>query len=141
VQTHRSFLLPLVGLAGLVAALGTLVTVGFEEIQAALGENDGSVVRAERTPANQPLILQMSDAPTSVADIVAQFVEAALRHNPKRADRPEHATLSAVDLVDVLPLAYGSPLPSARQVEILREHVTWIAFFVPIPIAAPAATA
>jgi hypothetical protein len=87
---------------------GTLVTVGLEEIQAALGENDGSVVRAERTPANQPLILQMSDAPTSVADIVAQFVEAALRHNPKRADRPEHATLSAIDLVGVLPLAYGS---------------------------------
>jgi hypothetical protein len=83
----------------------------------------------------------MPKAPTRVAGIGAQIVQVALGHDPKRADRPEHATLSAVDLVDVLPLAYRSPLPSAWQVEILREHVTWVAFFVPIPIAAPTATA
>jgi hypothetical protein len=41
-------------LAGFVRALGTFVAIGFEEVPAALGQDDGSVVRAERTAANQP---------------------------------------------------------------------------------------
>ena len=37
------------GLAGFVGALVTLVAIGFEEVPAALGQDDGAVVRAERT--------------------------------------------------------------------------------------------
>ena len=51
-----------------------------------------------------------------IAGLVAQVVEVALGHNPKRTDGPEHAALGSVDFVDALPLAYRAPLLSAWQV-------------------------
>jgi hypothetical protein len=61
-----------------VRALGTFVAIGFEEVPAALGQDDGSVLRAERTVANQPLVLQMANATARIAGLVAQVVEITL---------------------------------------------------------------
>ena len=129
------------GLAGFVAALGTFVAIGFEEVPAALGQDDGSVVRAERTAANQPLVLQMPNATARIAGLVAQVVEVALGHNPKRADGPEHAALGAVDLVDAVALSDRPTLASAREVEIPGEHVARVTVFVAVAFAAPTTTA
>ena len=128
-------------LAGFVRALGTFVAIGFEELPAALGQDDGSVVRAERTAANQPLVLQMPKATAGIAGLVAQVVEIALGYDPKRADGPEHPALGSVDLVDAVALLDRPPLGSTREVEIPGEHVARVTVFIAVAFAAPAATA
>jgi hypothetical protein len=73
------------GLTGFVAAVRSFVAVRFEKISAALGQDDGSVVRAERTAANQPLVLQMPNATARIAGLVAQVVEVALGYKTRNA--------------------------------------------------------
>jgi hypothetical protein len=130
-----------VRLSGFVATIGAFAAVGFQEIATALGQDDCAVVGADQTSANEPFILQMPKASSRVAGIIAQVVKIALGHDAKGTNRPEHPALSAVDLADALALSYRASLTSAWQLEILREHVTWVLFFVRIPIAASAAIA
>ena len=111
-------------LTGFVAALGAFVAVGLEEIPAALGQDDGSVVRTERTPANQPFVLEMPKAPPRALSVLTQVVEITLGDHSKRADRRQRAAFGAVDLVHAVTLAYRLPLASTREVEIRRERVT-----------------
>ena len=91
--------------------------------------------------ANQPLVLQMPEATSRAAGVVAEVVQIALGHDPKRADGRQRAALVAVDLVDAVALANRPTLASARQVEILREDVARVAVLVPIAIAAATTTA
>lgn len=119
----------------------TFVAVGLEEIPPALGEDDGPVLRAERARSNQSLFFEMPDAPAHAARVVAQIVQVALRHDPKRADRPQHAAFAAIDLVDAIALANRSALTSAWQVDILREHVTRVMCLVAVAVTRTASAA
>jgi hypothetical protein len=127
-------------LARLVAAVRSFVAVGFKEIPAALGQDDSPIVRAERATANEPFVLQMQKASTRVAGIITQVVEVTLRHDSKRTDRPEHAALDPVDLVDAFAIADGSTLTVPREVQILREDVTRVALLAPLAFAAATST-
>ena len=57
----------------------------------------------------------------------------ALGDDPS-ADGRERAAFRAVDLVDAVALSDRSTFMSAREFEILREHVAWDMFVVAIPI-------
>jgi hypothetical protein len=122
-------------------ALGTFVAIGFEEISAMLGQGDSSIGRAERTPANQSLVLQMANATARIAGLLAQVVEIAFGYNPKRTDGPEHTALGSVDLVDAVALSDRLPLVSTREVEIPGEHVARVTVFAAVAFAAPTTTA
>ena len=111
------------GLAGLVAAVIALVAVGLEEVAPAVGQGNGAVFGAERRRANQPFVLQMLEASSRALRVVAEVVEIAFGNDAKRADGRQRAALGAVDLVDAVALANRPALASARQVEVLREHV------------------
>jgi hypothetical protein len=128
-------------LAAFVRALGTFVAIGFEEVSTMLRQDDGSVVRAERTAANQPLVLQMPKAAARTAGVVSQVVEIALGYNPKRADGAQHAALGSVDLVNAVAIADGATLAAAREVEILREDVTRVTLLAPVAFAAATSAA
>ena len=106
------------GLAGFVVAVRALVPVCLEKVSAALRQDDDSVVCAERTAANQPLVLQVPNTTARIARLVAQVVEVALGDNPKCADCPEHPALGSVDLVDAVAFSDRPTLASTRQVEI-----------------------
>ena len=49
-------------LAGLVGAVVTLVSVRFEQVSSAVGQDDGAIVRAERARSNQPSSFEVSSA-------------------------------------------------------------------------------
>ena len=66
----------------------------------------------------------MSNAPPA-AGAIAQIVQIALSNDPERTDDCQHATLSAVDLVDALTVACLFSIAPAGEVEIPREHVKW----------------
>ena len=61
-------------------------------------------------------------------------MQIALGDDPKRADRCQRAALGAVDSYTVA-LPNRSALASTWEVEILREHVTRVAFLIPIATA------
>jgi hypothetical protein len=73
--------------------------------------------------------------------VLPAIVQIALAHDAKGTDGGEHATFSAVDLVHAIAVSYGAALASARQVEVLREHVARIMVGSLGAFAAPAATA
>ena len=68
-------------------------------------------------------------------------MEIALGHDAKGTDGGEYAAFSAVDLVHAIAVSYRAALTSARQVEILREHVARITVGWLVAFAAPAAAA
>jgi hypothetical protein len=76
-----------------------------------------------------------------VADRVAGDPrEIALGDDTKRADRCQRAALGGVDLVDTVTIPNWSALASMWEVEVLREHVTRVAFLI-APTVARAAVA
>lgn len=83
----------------------------------------------------------MSSAPTRTIGIVAQVVEIALGHNPKGANGPQHAALSAVNLVDAVAVPHWPAHRSARQVEILGEDISRIALVIAVALTRTAAAA
>jgi hypothetical protein len=129
------------GLTRLTFAVPTFEAVGLEEIPAALGQDDGSVLRAERARSNQSLFFEVPDASACAVRVVAQIMQVALRHDPKRADRPQYAAFAAIDLVDAIALANRSALTSARQVDVPGEHVARVAFSVAVALTRTASAA
>jgi hypothetical protein len=75
------------------------------------------------------------------AAVFAAIAQIALGHDPNSADGGEHAAFGAVDLVHAIAVSDRTALTSARQVEVLREHVTLVAIGTMITIAAAAAAA
>lgn len=73
--------------------------------------------------------------------VLPAIVQIALGHDAKGTDGGEHATFSAADLVHAIAVSYGAALTSARQVDVLREHVARITVGCLVAFAAPAATA
>jgi hypothetical protein len=88
---------------------------------------------------NQPFLLKVLEASSRALGVVADVVKVALGDDSKRPDRCQRAALGTVDLVDTVALPNRSPLASTWEVEILREHVTRVAFPIPIAIARTAA--
>lgn len=68
-------------------------------------------------------------------------MEIALGHDTKGTNGGEYPTLRAVDLVHAIALSHWTALTSARQVEVLREHVARITVGCLVAFAAPAAAA
>ena len=124
------------GLAGFVGAVVTLVAVGLEQVTSAVRQVTARSSELSGLRANQPLASRDARGSDASFGIVAQVVQIALGHNPKRANGRQHAALGAVDLVDTVALPNRPALASARQVEVPREHVAWIALVVPVAIAA-----
>jgi hypothetical protein len=75
-----------------------------------------------------------------LASVVAAAVEIAFSDNSEGADGGEHPALRGIDFVHAVSLSHWPPLTSARQVEILREHVARIALLAGISFACSAAT-
>jgi hypothetical protein len=128
------------GLSGLVRAVVAFGSVRLEQVSPARGQDDDAIVGTERARANQSLALKMSSAPTRTVGIVAQIMKIALGDDPKCADGPQHAALSAIDLVNTVALPNGLALTPTRQVEVSREHVTRITFHAPVAIAGTSPT-
>ena len=64
-----------------------------------------------------------------------------LGDHTKGADGCQRAALDAVDRVDAIALAHWSPITSAREIEISREHIMPLLFSVPLACTAPTAEA
>jgi hypothetical protein len=111
------------GLARLVATIIALVAIGFQEVAPAIAERHGTVVGTERRRANQTFVRKVLEASPGTLGVFTQVMKIALGDYTKRADRRQRAALGAVDLVDAVALSDRSTFMSARQVEILREHV------------------
>jgi hypothetical protein len=113
--------------------------VRFEEISPAVRQDNGSVVRTERRRTQQTLLLEV---PLGHASVVASIEEITFGDDAEGIDGGEHPALGAVDFVHAITLSYWPTLTAARQVEVLREHVTRVAVLIPIAITrAAAATA
>ena len=63
----------------------------------------------------------------SSACVLAAVVEIALGHDAKGTDCGEHPAFSTVNLVHAIAVSYRAALTSARQVEVLREHISRVA--------------
>jgi hypothetical protein len=113
-----------VRLAWLVTAAVTLVPICLEQVPAAFGEDDGAVVGVEWRRVQQTLSFEVA---LGAACVIAAVVEIALGHDAKGADGGKHPAFGAVDLVDAIALSHRPTLTGARQVNILREHVTRVA--------------
>jgi hypothetical protein len=68
-------------------------------------------------------------------------VENALGDNAKAADGREHTAFRTVDFVHAIAFSHWPALTSARQVEVLREHVARVTIGRMIAFAAPATAA
>jgi hypothetical protein len=84
----------------------------------------------------------------ALAGVPAGVVEIALGNDAKGADGGEHPAFRAVDLIHTVAFSHRPALTSARQFEILREHLTRVAMVrldtaqaatVPIDTVAPIA--
>jgi hypothetical protein len=60
------------------------------------------------------------------AGVLAAVVEIALRDDAECADGGEHPGFRAVDLARTVTFSHRPALTSARQVEVLREHISWV---------------
>jgi hypothetical protein len=65
-------------------------------------------------------------------------VEIAFRDDTKSTDGGEHPAVGAVDLVHAIAVSHWPALTSTWQVEVLREHVAWVAIVRLIAFAAAA---
>jgi hypothetical protein len=68
-------------------------------------------------------------------------VKIGLGNDSKGADSGEHPAFRAVDLVHTIAFSHRLALTSARQVEIFREHISWVSILRRITVAARIATA
>jgi hypothetical protein len=73
----------------------------------------------------------------SSAGGLAAIVEIAFGHDAEGTDGGEYAALSAADLVHPIPFSNWPPLAPARQVEILREHMSRVVIIVETALTAP----
>src|SRR5262249_28622706 len=75
--------------------------------------------------------------------VIPTVAEIALGHDAKGAYGGEHPAFLAVDLVHTITFPHWPPLASARQVEVLGEHIARIATGGMIAVAgsAPASAA
>jgi hypothetical protein len=126
---------PQASVEGLTGFLRVVVTVGFEQVPSAIGEDDRAFAWAERDGSDQSLLAKMAETPSDVLRAVAQIVQVLLADNPKRADRSQQSALDPVDLVRAFALPNQLALRTARQVQILGEHVTGSVFPFPITFA------
>jgi hypothetical protein len=112
--------------------------IRFEQVSATLGKDDGAVVRAEWTRTQQTLLFEVA---LGSEGVVAAVMEIALGHDAKGTNVGEYPALGVVDLVHAIAFSHRAALTSARQVEILREHVARITVGWLVAFAAPAAAA
>jgi hypothetical protein len=112
-------------LAGLVRPLVTWDrAIGFEQIPAPVGEDDGTAVGVERRPPNQPFVFEVADALLGRASVVAERGQVVLRDHAKGADRRQHGGLGAVDVVDPVAAPDWFPFGATWKVEVTREDIT-----------------
>jgi hypothetical protein len=116
----------------------SLVPTRFEQVPAAVSEDHGAVVRAEWRRLQQTLSFEVA---LGLACFLAAIVELALCDDTKGADGREHPAFRAVDLVHAIAFSDRPALASAWQVEVLREHVAWIATAGLIAVGATATAA
>lgn len=75
------------------------------------------------------------------AGLLAAIVEIALGDDSERADGGEHPAFGAVDLVHAVAFSHRPALTSAREVEVLREHIARVSIGWMIAYAASATAA
>jgi hypothetical protein len=123
-------------LTGLVRAVVAFVSVGFEEISRAVRQGHGAVVGTNWTRTQQPLLLEVA---LRLASFVSAVMEITLGDDPKGADGGKHSAFGVVNLVHPIAVSHWPTLTAPWQIEVLREHVTRLAFLVSIAIARTAA--
>jgi hypothetical protein len=101
-----------------VAAVVVAVTaVHLQELAAAVGQHDATVTLVERYGRHQAFVAQVVEA------IGSGVEQIAVRHDAKRADRRETATVVAVQLVGLFTIPDHFPLQATRQIETVQQDV------------------
>jgi hypothetical protein len=125
-------------LTRLPRAFVSLVPIRFEQVPAAVCEDDSAVIRAERRRAQESFPFEVALGTTRVIPAV---VEIALGHDAKGADGGEHPAFRAVDLVHTVAFPHRPALPTARQVEVLGEHLPRVTLMIAVALTCTASTA
>lgn len=129
-------------LTGLVcSAVAWNGSVGFEEVPAAVGEDDGSVVGIEWRPPNQTRVFEVSYAVVRLAGVVPQGVQVVLGHNSERAHGPQHPRLGAIDVVNPVAVSDWLTLGAPRKFEVTCEDIARVTLPAISGIAAATAAA
>jgi hypothetical protein len=119
-------------LARLARPFLSLVPIRLEQIPSSIAKDRCAVVRAEWGGAQQTLLFEVA---LGLASVLPGVVEIALGDNAERADGGEHPAFRAVDLVHTIAFSHRPALTSARQVEILRKHVTGVAIMITVTLS------
>jgi hypothetical protein len=115
-----------------------LAPIRFEQVSATVGEDDSAVVRAEWRHVQQTLAFEVV---LGSARVLPTVVKIAFGHDAKGADGGEHPGFRAVDLVHTITFPYWPALTTARQVEILGEHLPRAALMIAVAFTWTASTA
>jgi hypothetical protein len=115
-----------------------LTPIRFEQVSAAIGQDDRAIIRAEGRSARETFSFEMAQA---LAGLVAAVVQVALRDDAEGTDRREHPALGAVDLIHTVTITNRPTLTIAWQIEIPGEGISRLAFLVAVAFTRTAAAA
>src|SRR5690606_15595592 len=108
-----------------VEVLLALVPVAFEDIAAALGEDDERTAVADRNRSHELLFTQVPEFATArVVSLTAAVPEVVGVHDAERAGRRQRSRFRATQKNAVLAEPHALAVRATRQIEITREHVT-----------------
>jgi hypothetical protein len=111
-----------------VEVLLALVPVALETVAATLGEDDERTAVADRNGSHELLFTQVPEFATAWVEGVAPAVpEVVGVHDAERAGRRQRPRFRAAQENAVLAEPHALAVWAARQVEVAREDLPWIA--------------
>jgi hypothetical protein len=112
------------GIEPLVARIGTIAAVGFQEVMAALCQRHGTLAAGKGYKPRQALVTQMPKVRlTRIVRLVSRVAEVALSDYSKRPNGRQRSAVLAVQFVPMITVDDDLAFKSARKFQAVEKHI------------------